>query len=138
MEINGLRTKLRERDIEYRVVKNTLVHLAAEAAGKQKLDEFLQGPTAIAFGYSDITETAKALVEYIRSESNALSIKGGVMGDQSLSADQIIALATLPSRDELITQVVRGMQSPIYAFYHILSSQLSGLMTVLNRRLSQL
>ena len=137
-EINLLRSKLREKQIEYRVVKNSLAHLAAEQTGKQPLDEFLPGPTAIAFGYDDITEAAKAVVGYIRSERNELSIKGGLMDGQSLSADQVTALATLPAKEQLIAQALQGMKSPIYAFYYVLTAQLRGLMTVLSGRLSQL
>ncbi len=137
-EINLLRTRLRERQVEYRVVKNSLAHLAAEKTGKQPLDEFLEGPTALAFGYDNITEAAKVVVEYIRSERNALSVKGGLMDGQSLSADQVVALATLPPKEQLVAQVLQSMKSPMYALHHVLSSQLRSLVTVLSGRLSQL
>lgn len=137
-EMNRLRTKLREKEIEYRVVKNTLVRLAAQQEGKEALNEFLEGPTALAFGYAEITEAPKALTAHIRSERSVLSIKGGLIDGQALAAAQVEKLATLPSREQLLAQSLAALQGPLYALHSVLSAQLRGLVTALNARLSQI
>ncbi len=137
-EMNLLRSRLREKDIEYRVVKNTLALRAAQQEGKELLGEFLDGPTALAFGYDEITEAPKVLRSHIRSERSVLSIKGGLMDGQVLAAAQVETLATLPTRDQLIAQSLAALQGPLYALQSVLSSQLRGLVTALNARLSQI
>ncbi|GAI29445.1 unnamed protein product, partial [marine sediment metagenome] len=85
----------------------------AERAGKDDLVSFLEGPIAIAFGYGDITEPAKALADYIRTSRTSLNIKGGFLGDRLLTSEDVATLSTLPSRDILLAKVLGGMQSPI-------------------------
>ena len=68
-EMTILRRKLRESSVEYKVVKNTLARFAGERAGKSNLVSFFEGPVAIAFGYDDIVEPAKALADYIHRQS---------------------------------------------------------------------
>ena len=137
-EMNRLRSRLRDKGVEYRVVKNTLARLAAEQSGKQSLHPFLQGPTALAFGYQDVAEPAKALVSYMRSERSELSIKGGLMDGDSMSAEQVHTLATLPSKEQLVANYLAALQAPVYALHYVLSAQLRGLATVLDARISQL
>ena len=73
-EMFALRRTLKESGIEYKVVKNTLARFAAERAGKEELISFFDGPVAIAFGYGDIIEPAKALTNYIDASKSILSI----------------------------------------------------------------
>ena len=79
-EMTQLRNKLRESGVEYRVVKNTLARFAAEAAGRDDLLRFFKGPVAIAFGYGDITEPARALAEYIRASKTSLTFLSFQLG----------------------------------------------------------
>jgi len=138
-ELTALRRKLRDSGIEYRVVKNTLARFAAEKAGKSFLAGSFEGPVAIAFGYDEVVEPAKTLSAYIRSAPDTvLSIKGGFMGDRLLSQDDVKTLASIPSREVLIAQVLGGMQAPIAGFINGLASPLRGLGYILQARIKQL
>ena len=137
-EITALRRKLEESGIKYKVVKNTLARFAAERAGREDLRGIFEGPVAIAFGYGDIIESAKALTEYIRTSKASLIIKGGFLGDRLLTSEEVDSLAKLPSREVLLAKVLGGMQSPIVALINCLSSPLRGTISVLQARIQQL
>ena len=137
-EITILRRKLRESDIEYRVVKNTLARFAAERSGRDDLVSFFRGPVAIAFGYGNITEPAKALSDYIRTSKVSLDIKGGFLGDRLLTAGDVTTLATLPPREILLAKVLGGMQSPITMLANCLTNPIRGFIGVLQARIQQL
>ena len=137
-EMTNLRRRLQETGSEYKVVKNTLARLAAEHADQADLAGSFEGPVAIAFGYGDITEVARALVDYIRTAGTTVGIKGGFLLDRLLSAEDVNSLATLPSREVLLSRVIGGMQSPIRGLVGCLSSPLRGLATVLQARIEQL
>lgn len=136
-EINDLRQKLRGLGVEYRVVKNTLARIAAERIGRDDLVSLFKGPVAIAFGYSDITQPAKALAEYIRA-SKALNIKGGFLRDRSLTSEEVMVLSTVPSRETLLAKVVGGLQIPMVTLLSYLNAPVRGLMGVLQARIKQL
>ncbi|MCL0038969.1 50S ribosomal protein L10 [Dehalococcoidia bacterium] len=136
-EISKLRHKLRQQGVEYRVVKNTLAGFAATAAGKPDLSELLRGPTALAFGYDDVVQPAKALSDYQRSSETTLSIKGGLLAGKLLPAEDIIALAKLPPKDELIGKFVGLVQSPVSRLLIALNGNLQNLMGVLQARIRQ-
>jgi len=137
-EITGLRRRLRESGIEYKVVKNTLARFAAERAGKDELASFFVGPVAIAFGYGDIIEPARALADYIRTSKASLSIKGGFLSDRLLTSGEVAILSTLPSREVLLARVVGGMQSPITTLVSYLTAPMRGLVGVIQARIQQL
>lgn len=137
-EMTDLRRKLREAGVEYRVVKNTLARFAVEKAGKTYLVGSFEGPVAIAFGYDNITEPARVLLDYIRSSKSTLSVKGGFLGDRLLTPDDVTTLSRLPQRDILLSQVLAGMQSPIASLLGCLNSPLMGFMTILQARIKQL
>jgi large subunit ribosomal protein L10 len=137
-EMTALRRKLRAFGVEYRVIKNTLARLAAEQTGAQPLVQFLEGPTAIAFGYGEATEPAKVLIDHIRLERSILAVKGAVMGARSLASADVGILATLPSRQELIAKTAGALIAPISALQFVLSSQVRGLVTTLSARVDQL
>lgn len=137
-EMTVLRRRFREAGVEYKVVKNSLARFAADKAGKGNLVSALQGPLAIAFGYGDVTEPARILLDYIRTSKASLSIKGGLLGNRRLTAEEVTTLATLPSREILLSKVLGGMQSPIAALLGALSSPMSGFINILQARIKQL
>ena len=137
-EMTKLRRKLREANVEYRVVKNTLARFAAERAGKDELVGFFDGPVAIAFGYGDITEPAKALAAYIEESKVEMTVKGGFLPDRMLTPEEVETLSKLPSREILLARVVGGIQSPIAALVSRLSAPMMGLVGVLQSRIKQL
>ena len=137
-EMSGLRRSLRNSDIKYRVVKNTLARFAVERAGKNELVSFFEGPVAIAFSYGDITEPARVLAEYIRDSKTSLSIRGGFLGDRVLTPGDVETLATLPSREILLGKLLAGMQSPVITLISCLANPLRGVIGVLQARIKQL
>ncbi len=137
-EMTELRRQLREAGIEYRVVKNTLARFAAERAGKDELAGFFEGPVAIAFGYGDITEPAKALAAYMQATKIEIAIKGGFLAERLLSSADVDILSKLPSREILLAKVVGGIQSPISALVSRLAAPMTGLVVVLQSRIKQL
>ncbi|MFC2002519.1 50S ribosomal protein L10 [Chloroflexota bacterium] len=137
-EITALRRKLEESEVKYRVVKNTLAQFAAERADMGELVNSFQGPVAIAFGYREITEAAKALLEYIRGSKSTLGIKGGFLADRLLTAGDVETLATLPPREVLLAKILGGMQSPILALLTCLTAPVRGIIGGLQARIQQL
>lgn len=136
--ISDLRQRLRQEGIEYHVVKNTLAGFAAQQASRPDLSKYLQGPTALVFGYGDAVQPAKILQEYIRTAETPLRIKGGLIGDRPLSAEDIAALAKLPPKGEIIAKMVGLIQSPISRLVTVLNANIQGLVTVLEGRVKQL
>ena len=107
-----LRTPLRAAGAEHKVYKNTLARIAATDAGFESLNEFLLGPTALTFVTGDSVAAAKALLD--QSKANPLLvIKGGVLGETPMSADDVKALASLPSREVLLAQLAGAFQAPL-------------------------
>ena len=111
-QLADLRTPLRAAGAEHKVYKNTLARIAATDAGFESLNEFLLGPTALTFVTGDSVAAAKALLD--QSKANPLLvIKGGVLGAASMSADDVKALASLPSREVLLAQLAGAFQAPL-------------------------
>ena len=133
-----LRGAMRENDVTYRVVKNRLTYLAAEAAGKPHVRDVVQGPTGMAFGFADPVEPARALTQFIRSTRSPLKIKGGVMGERSLTAEEVAQLAALPSKDQLVARLLGQLQGPVTGLVYALNGPVSGLARVLQRRIEAL
>ncbi|MEA2283723.1 MAG: large subunit ribosomal protein [Solirubrobacteraceae bacterium] len=128
-----LRTRLRDADASFRVIKNTLSERAADKAGAEGLKELLAGPTAMTFVRGDAAAAAKALRDFRRA-NQLLEFKGGWMNGGALSADEIDAIAQLPSRDVLYGRLVGMVASPLTG----LASAMSGLIGGLARQLSQI
>ena len=123
-----LRTRLTEAGARFRVVKNTLTQRAADQAGAESLKEFLEGPTAFTFVVADgdVALAAKALATF-RRETDLLSFKGGLMGGDVLSVEQLESLSRLPARDVLHGQLVGMIASPITGLVRGLNALISGL-----------
>jgi len=111
-ELAQLRQSLRGANTEYKVFKNTLARLAVEAAGRPELLPLLSGPTAFAFVRGDAVEAAKAFRTF-GAENPALVIKGGLLGDQFLTAADVNALAKVPPRVELLAMIAGAFQAPL-------------------------
>jgi large subunit ribosomal protein L10 len=107
-----LRAPLRQAGAEHKVYKNTLARLAANNAGYEALTEHLTGPTALTFVTGDSVAAAKALADLARTNP-LLVIRGGVLGTSALSADDVKALASLPSREELLARIAGAFQAPL-------------------------
>jgi large subunit ribosomal protein L10 len=137
-EISELRQQLRNIGTEYHVVKNTLTRFSAETAGRPELCQLLTGPTALACGKENVPELAKALLDYIRVSKSTLSIKGALIEERLIGADEVRRLATLPPIEILQATLLGLLLSPVLSLQNVLSANLRGLGTVLNARIQQL
>jgi large subunit ribosomal protein L10 len=115
-----LRRSIRDAGGDYKIYKNTLVRFATRDLGIEA-DEMLTGPTAIAFVDGDVSAVAKALREYGRANP-ALVIKGGVLGNKVIDAAGVTALADLPSRDQLLSQIAGLFAAPAQQFASLLDA----------------
>ncbi len=120
-QMTKLRKQLRDSGVEYRVAKNSLIRIAARDAGLEGLEKFLEGPTAIAFGYDDPVKPAKILMDFAR-ENKQLEVKAGLLEGKLIGLDQVKWLADLPPREVLLARVAGGMASPLSGMAGVLQA----------------
>jgi len=125
-QVADLRTKLRDADARFRIVKNSLSERAADQAGMETLKPMLIGPTALTFVKGDAALAAKALNDTAR-QLNLLEFKGGVLNGAVLTADDVRSIARLPSRDVLIAQLVGTIAAPLTGLARGLNALIQGL-----------
>jgi large subunit ribosomal protein L10 len=128
--MNDLRRKLRAEDIEYQVVKNTLLIRASEDNDIALIKDYFKGPSAIALSYDDPIAPAKVLSQFAK-ENNKLEIKAGVMNGQVLDANAIKALAKLPSREVLLGQLLSALNAVPTSFVRTIAEIPRGFVSVL-------
>jgi large subunit ribosomal protein L10 len=131
-QANELRSRLRGADARFTIVKNTLTERAADEAGAESLKELLEGPTALTFVRGDAAAAAKALRDYAR-ETDLLPFKGGFMDGAALTAEDIGAIARLPSRDVLYAQLVGIVAHPISGLARTMNQLIGGLAIALGQ-----
>jgi large subunit ribosomal protein L10 len=122
----ALRTRLRDADASFRIVKNTLTERAADQAGADGLKDLLEGPTAMTFVRGDAAAAAKALRDFRRA-TQLLEFKGGWMNGAALSPDEIDSIAQLPSRDVLYGRLVGMVASPLTGLAAAMGGLIGGL-----------
>ncbi|WP_432353415.1 50S ribosomal protein L10 [Sporosarcina sp. A2] len=110
-----LRKQLREAGVEFKVYKNSMARRAAEASGLEGLNEHLTGPNAIAFSTEDVIAPAKIINNFAK-DNEALEIKAGVIEGVLASVEEVKALATLPSREGLLSMLLSVLQAPMRNF----------------------
>ena len=121
-----LRSKLREADASFRIVKNRLTKIAADQAGEERLAELLQGPTALTFVRGDTAQAAKAITTF-NKEHEVLTYKGGFMDATSLDETAFKSIAKLPGREVLNGQLAGVVASPLTGLVRGLGSMIQGL-----------
>lgn len=114
-EVTELRKQLREAGVDFKVYKNTMVRRAVEAKGFEGLEEVLTGPNAIAFSNDDAVLPAKILNDFAK-DHEALEIKAGIIEGKVSSVSEVKALATLPSREGLLSMLCNVLQAPVRNF----------------------
>ena len=114
-QLTELRKQLREAGVEFKVYKNTMTRRATEVAGLEGLNEYLTGPNAIAFSSEDVVAPAKIINDFAK-KNEQLEIKAGVIEGTIASADDIKALAELPSREGLLSMLLSVLQAPMRNF----------------------
>ena len=120
-----MRRELRAAGVTYKVVKNTMLRIAAKEAGIEGLDSHLEGTTAIAFSTEDAVAPAKVLCGFMKKnkleDQGILTIKVGILDGKVIDAKEVKALANLPSREELIAKLLGSMNAPIANTVGVLS-----------------
>jgi large subunit ribosomal protein L10 len=132
-----LRRQLWDIQSGFQVVKNTLLQRALQDAGISVPEGTFAGPTALGYCFEDITGVVKILSAFGK-ETELLDFKGGLLGNQFISVEDVEALASLPSREVLLGRVVGSIQAPIGGLVNVLAGSLRGLVNVLQARADQL
>ncbi len=107
-DVTKLRTELRNVNTEYKVIKNNIVKRALNENGENGLDELLEGPTAVIFGAEDYLEPSKVVYNFTKT-NEFYKIKGGIIDGKVMTAEEIITLAKLPSRQELMAKLAGAL-----------------------------
>lgn len=125
-QITKLRKELREAGVEYLVMKNTLLSIAAKEAGYEGITDVFKGVTAVAFCNDDVIAPARIIGKFSK-DNKVLEMKGGILEGEVISAEKVQALSELPSKEILLAQVASCFQAPIqrlaYVFEEIRKKQ---------------
>ncbi|MBX7135525.1 MAG: 50S ribosomal protein L10 [Fimbriimonadaceae bacterium] len=136
-DLQDLRTSLRKSGGEFRVAKNTLTRIAAENAGISGLDSYLEGPLALGLANDDIVGFTKSLSDFART-SRILTIRGGVLDKNFITAEQVEAISTMPSKEVLQGKLLGLLQSPMARTVGVLSGPSRSIAYLLQARADQL
>lgn len=120
-EDTTLRKSLREEGVEYKVYKNSLVILAAKELGMEGIEEYLEGPVSIAFGYEDATAPARILFDFAKSHKK-LELKAGIVDSVIYNKEQVEKLATIPSKEVLIAKLLGSFKAPLSSFAYLVNA----------------
>lgn len=114
-DVTKLRSALRKTNSEYKIIKNNISRRALEKCGIEGLEQAVEGPTAVIIGKDEYLEPAKAIYEFTK-DHDFYKIKGGVVEGKVMTAEEIITLAKLPSRETLIGMLAGGLLGTISKF----------------------
>jgi large subunit ribosomal protein L10 len=136
-QMNHLRKRLREEKVSYHVIKNTLMRLASKGTDLEKLGDYFEGPTAIAISYGDPILLAKVLLEFIKTQPS-LEIKVGLIEGRVAPPEEVKALATMPSREVLLAQILGEIQTSGGQVMGAILSILQQMLGIIQARVDQL
>ncbi|MGZ3591709.1 MAG: 50S ribosomal protein L10 [Thermodesulfobacteriota bacterium] len=136
-QLNHLRQRLREEKISYHVVKNTLMKLASKGTDLEKLDNYFEGPTAMAVSYGDPVLLVKILSEFMKAQPS-LEIKVGLIQGKVASPEEVKALATMPPREVLFGQILGGIQGTASQLGAVLYKAIQQVLVIIQARVDQL
>ena len=117
-----LRAEMRKNNVDYKVIKNTLIRFAAKEAGLEGLDDVLEGTTALAMSADDVIAPAKVVAEFAKKNEDIYNIKAGFMDGKVVSVEEIMEIANLPSKEILLGRLVGGLQGPIFGLALVLKA----------------
>ncbi len=130
-QLTELRKRYRDAGVDYKVYKNTMMRFAFKDLGLEEFNEYLKGPSAVAFGLDDPVAAAKVTAEFAKTNEK-LEIKAGIVDGKVIDFEGVKSLAELPSREVLVAQVLGGLNAPIQGFANVLQGTIRGLAIVLN------
>ena len=137
-EMDQMRKRLRAASIEVKVIKNSLLRLAADQTGTPALMQIVEGPTALVIAYDDPIEAAKAITEYAQSAPPTFSLRGAFLDGRVVSAADLRELVRLPPRPVMLAQLAGQIQAPLATLSGLLESPLRELTSLLQSALSEL
>lgn len=129
-QLTELRSQYREAGVDYKVYKNSMMRFAFKDSGFEDFNEYLKGPSAVAFGYDSPIQAAKVTAEFAKKNEN-LEIKAGIVDGKVIDVDGINELASLPPREVLIARALGGFNAPLQGFANVLSGTIKGLAVAL-------
>ena len=131
-----LRSELRKAGVNYHVVKNTMTRIAATEAGMEDLVSHLEGTTALAVSAEDAVAPAKVISEFMKKnnleDQGILTIKAGIVEGQVVTADEVKAIASLPSREVLLGKLLGSIQAPLSNTVGVMGAMVRSIVTVLD------
>ena len=127
-----LRAIMRKNNVEYTVIKNTMIRFAANEIGFDELGPVLHGTTVMAMSMDDPVLPAKLVYDFAKKNQKFYNIKAGFVDGKVISADQVNNLATLPAKEVLIAKMLGGMNAPISGFVNVLNGNIRGLVCALS------
>ena len=130
-EDTALRREFRKNNVEYKVLKNTLIKRAFNDMGVTDFDDDLNGPTSVAFG-ADETGAAKVIIDAVKKYENKVSVKSAFVDGGKVDENGVKALAAMPSKEQLIAKMLGSLQAPIANFVGVLSAMPRRLVIALN------
>lgn len=136
-QMEQLRRRLREEKIAYSVVKNTMMKLASQGTGLEKLRDYFEGPTAMAVCYGDPILLAKILSEFQKAQP-LLEIKAGLIEGKVASPEEVKSLASMPGREVIFGQVLGSIQTPGMQVAGAILSAIQQVVSVIQARVDQL
>jgi large subunit ribosomal protein L10 len=131
--VSELRNRCRAQHIEFKVIKNTLARRALKEELRAPFDAYLQGPTALAISLVDEVAPAKVLTTFAKEFNSQPRIKAGLVAGKIYGEAEMKALATLPGKDVLLSQLIGGLKSPVQKLHSALSSPLRNLASALKQ-----
>ena len=120
-EVTELRKQLREAGVDFKVYKNTLTSLAAKELGFEGILSYLEGPVSVAFGYDDATAPARILNDFAKNHKK-LELKAGIVEGTIYDAAGVTKLASIPSREVLIAQLLGSFKAPLSNLAYLLNA----------------
>jgi large subunit ribosomal protein L10 len=134
--VNKLRAKLREGNVEWKVLKNTLAKRAAKGTSLEQVSSDFEGPVAIALSYDDVIAPAKILMEFIKTRPT-IKVKSGVIDGQKTDAKGVEALAKLPGLNELRAMILNMINQPATKLVRTIKEPAGALARVIQARADQ-
>jgi large subunit ribosomal protein L10 len=136
-EISDLRKRLRDTGAELIVAKNTLTLRAAKETGFEALESLLAGPTALTFAFQDAAKTARAINDFNRGPKK-LVVRGGMLGNSLLGSNVLDQVASLPTREQVLGQIVCGVAAPVAGVVGVINAAVTNVLYALQARIEQL
>ena len=120
-QVTNLRNKYREAGVQYKVYKNTMMKLAFKELGLEDFNQYLEGPSAVAFSGEDLTAAARLTTDFATSNEK-LVIKAGILEGKILDNNGVKAIANIPSREVLIAKLLGSLKAPVSNFVYMLDA----------------